>query len=712
MKKNPPSKYPNITEEQWKSFKKNRASERFKAISERNHANIAKKESKYYGSRGGYRLIEDILKKEQGVEEVERHMTYKAGHTPKGDRVGTKFDTKIISNIEEVLKEVEVGDFIPKGRGDILARAIGRPEHPGRLRGVPLHVGVTKYYGKTTAKKNKKKTRKYTDEMVQVLVSVILKMNAGGKPSEEELKMMEDIIKKGKEQEKIMLAEEADKADVVVAEKETDMVVTEDMVVAEKETDMVVAEKETEMVAAEKETEMVAVEKETDMVITEKVEQVQKRVAVLTHPSLSKTVGVAAALVYIHDTSSDRITVHCVPLLKNHRKVLIAQIFPGHENLQLPIPVRDELIVLKDAVKCFVQWPCQHIYFKPQGPKKTDNKEPKDHNIPRSSLLPKHQVGGMKKTDKEDSTTITRTSATSLAKNQDEDVDVGTSTKPNPHYFPQLKVVRSLSSKPEYTGNKYKAKVRTMTLDALYKEAERLVETEQLIIILLDDEILGKEVQSVVSWEILAIWTGLLEIDVQHLYAWIKYLKSRVIIGKNIPMDNYGFLCPFVLSLYIKAFEYEDRVDYIARQLATGKKLFLAPYNEDGRHWVLAAIMPVKKQIFWLDSLHGQPTETFKKLINSAFTKKATSSDSEQTETDTSLTFITISGVSQQPDDKQCGYYVCRFMFEIITRRYIVIPERYNIMNHSHISEYTNQEIDEVRDFWGKFVLQHRPKSN
>ncbi|KAK9741161.1 hypothetical protein RND81_03G086100 [Saponaria officinalis] len=226
MKKNPPSKYPNITQDQWDNFKENRASERFKAISKRNRANIAKKESIYYGSRGGYRLIEDILKKEQGVEEVERHVTYKAGHTPKGARVGTKYDTNIISNIEEVLKEVEEGDFIPKGRDDILARAIGRPEHPGRLRGVPLHVGVTKYYGKTTSKKNKKKTSKYTDQMVQVLVSVILKMNAGGKPSEEELKMMEDIIKEGKEQGKMELVEEADKMDIVVAEKEADMVVT------------------------------------------------------------------------------------------------------------------------------------------------------------------------------------------------------------------------------------------------------------------------------------------------------------------------------------------------------------------------------------------------------------------------------------------------------------------------------------------------------
>ncbi|KAK9669673.1 hypothetical protein RND81_13G147400 [Saponaria officinalis] len=202
-----------------------------------------------------------------------------------------------------------------------------------------------------------------------------------------------------------------------------------------------------------------------------------------------------------------------------------------------------------------------------------------------------------------------------------------------------------------------------------------------------------------VSWEILTIWTGLLEIDVQHFYAWIKYLSTRVIAENNIPGDNYGFMCPSVLSMYISVFEYEDRVDYIARQLATGKKLFLAPYNEKGSHWVLAAIMQTNKQVFWLDSMHGQPTETFKKLIRNAFTKTTMMDGSKQKENNTSPTFITISGVPRQPDGRQCGYYVCRFMLKIIIRRYIVIPGRYNIMNQPQISEYTNQQIDE-RFYW------------
>ena len=39
------------------------------------------------------------------------------------------------------------GTFIPSGRQDILTTAIGRPEHPGRVRAVGQGVGVRHYFG-------------------------------------------------------------------------------------------------------------------------------------------------------------------------------------------------------------------------------------------------------------------------------------------------------------------------------------------------------------------------------------------------------------------------------------------------------------------------------------------------------------------------------------------------------------------------------------
>ena len=42
------------------------------------------------------------------------------------------------------------GTFVPRGRQDILTTAIGRPEHPGRVRGVGVGVGIRQYFGPPT----------------------------------------------------------------------------------------------------------------------------------------------------------------------------------------------------------------------------------------------------------------------------------------------------------------------------------------------------------------------------------------------------------------------------------------------------------------------------------------------------------------------------------------------------------------------------------
>ncbi|KAK9689671.1 hypothetical protein RND81_09G074200 [Saponaria officinalis] len=384
---------------------------------------------------------------------------------------------------------------------------------------------------------------------------------------------------------------------------------------------------------------------------------------ILSHPLLqngTNGVPVAHAHMYLHD-QQERITVHNSPLLTDHRKVSIIQVFKDHENDLLPVPVGDELTILRDAVNGFVQWPSKHIHIK--VPKKTAG-------------APKNDIS---------------TSTHSLSKDEVQEPK----RKPPPA--------------PDYQGNGYDEYVRTDTMKLLRSEAEIRLASEFAIIVELDSEILGNKLNSYVSWEILAIWAGLGKIDVQHLYVWMKYLSSQVIIGDEVPYDSYGFMCPSMLSMHIVTVTYSERVDYIARQLATSKRLIFAPYNEKDDHWVLAAIMPSTKKVFWIDSCHGLPSETFMDLIRKAFEKKRELNILEQVlvKDDTPTTFIPISGCPRQTDGIQCGYYVCRFMWEIIKNRYIVIPPKYLVHQHNPDEySFTTQQIDEIRDLWGKFVLQ------
>ncbi|XP_074290766.1 uncharacterized protein LOC141617469 [Silene latifolia] len=105
--------------------------------------------------------------------------------------------------------------------------------------------------------------------------------------------------------------------------------------------------------------------------------------------------------------------------------------FRSHENLQLPVPVRDDITILGDALGSFIQWPETHIYLAkisppPQqrkavgGTKKTALADkPKSTDMPTTSS--RQQLDeGTKKTDKPKSPVLPATTTSSLKEQVDE----------------------------------------------------------------------------------------------------------------------------------------------------------------------------------------------------------------------------------------------------------------------------------------------------
>ena len=55
---------------------------------------------------------------------------------------------KCVFSVQDSFKEQATqGSFVPRGRQDVLAAAIGRPEHPGRVRAAGAGVTIKKYFG-------------------------------------------------------------------------------------------------------------------------------------------------------------------------------------------------------------------------------------------------------------------------------------------------------------------------------------------------------------------------------------------------------------------------------------------------------------------------------------------------------------------------------------------------------------------------------------
>ncbi|KAH1220976.1 hypothetical protein GmHk_12G034492 [Glycine max] len=67
--------------------------------------------------------------------------------TKKTGQMTSKAAKEITNRIDSLDEQASQGSFVPHGRQDILTAAIGRPEHPGRVRVVGAGVTIKEYFG-------------------------------------------------------------------------------------------------------------------------------------------------------------------------------------------------------------------------------------------------------------------------------------------------------------------------------------------------------------------------------------------------------------------------------------------------------------------------------------------------------------------------------------------------------------------------------------
>ncbi|KAL3643464.1 Proteasome subunit beta type-3 [Castilleja foliolosa] len=115
-------------------------------------------------SRGGYEVLTQKIidekykaRKEASEDPSEiiqppsppsRHEAWKrARMKPSGEYINQE-TSAIAEKIDALEQEASSGSFTPTGRNDILAVAIGKPDHPSRVRGVGTGYTVRTYFGK------------------------------------------------------------------------------------------------------------------------------------------------------------------------------------------------------------------------------------------------------------------------------------------------------------------------------------------------------------------------------------------------------------------------------------------------------------------------------------------------------------------------------------------------------------------------------------
>ncbi|XP_025983352.2 uncharacterized protein [Glycine max] len=121
-------------------------------------------------SRGGYDLLEKKMLDEKtkqrqqqalltenplsDLEEppspIKRHVKWKMARTKRYGQMTSKAAKEISDRIDSLEEQTTQGSFVPHGRDDILNTAIGKPEHPGRVRAAGSGMTLTQFYGRAT----------------------------------------------------------------------------------------------------------------------------------------------------------------------------------------------------------------------------------------------------------------------------------------------------------------------------------------------------------------------------------------------------------------------------------------------------------------------------------------------------------------------------------------------------------------------------------
>ncbi|KAH1228056.1 hypothetical protein GmHk_10G028139 [Glycine max] len=155
-----------ISKEKWAQFCHTRRDPSWEDVRKKAQAIQKQNTTPHVLSRGDYDYLEQKLlaeKMKKKLEEaaqsgsvdgvidppspVRRHVKWKMARTKKIGEMTTEAAKEIAEKIDFFKEQATQGSFVPHGRQDVLVAAIGRPEHPGRVRATGVGVTIKQYFG-------------------------------------------------------------------------------------------------------------------------------------------------------------------------------------------------------------------------------------------------------------------------------------------------------------------------------------------------------------------------------------------------------------------------------------------------------------------------------------------------------------------------------------------------------------------------------------
>ncbi|XP_057792617.1 uncharacterized protein LOC131009330 [Salvia miltiorrhiza] len=239
------------------------------------------------------------------------------------------------------------------------------------------------------------------------------------------------------------------------------------------------------------------------------------------------------------------------------------------------------------------------------------------------------------------------------------------------------------------------------SLKGLYLHAEKSMSTgQETILIPFDNDTFGKPFEVFVVCEDIIPFCDLEPITGNCIVLYICHLYKR--LKDNSALHRCRFVNPFEVS-YVPNAPHDERIHALANRLenVSSDQLVIVPCNIR-KHWILTVVDPHKEIIYNLDPIsHKHIDDSWKTIVNTAifiFNAKLGKRGKKQPTWD-------IIKSPRLPDSVQCGFFVMRYMKEIIEE----LMRNGRICLHPHFDNrsYTKEDIDEVRVEWANLILSY-----
>ncbi|VVA25699.1 PREDICTED: ubiquitin-like-specific protease, partial [Prunus dulcis] len=189
-----------------------------------------------------------------------------------------------------------------------------------------------------------------------------------------------------------------------------------------------------------------------------------------------------------------------------------------------------------------------------------------------------------------------------------------------------------------------------------------LLPEDKILQFTIDKEVFGGDRDTFLLPEDITQFAGMEEIGATVVAVYMRYLHD--VLKQANMCSMVGFIDHATVSANSGTIADRSRLVAARLQKTDGEQIFMMPYNP-GRHWILLIVRAKKETVYFLDPLPGHRVvdEEAKNIVNSAI--KIYNSHIGRAGRK-AVIWKTLSGTPKQPSSVECGYYVMRFMRDII----------------------------------------------